>query len=106
MIFETYLANIKNVPKGALRVRVCRPSHLGPSAELLKGWKDGKITWEEYRQRYIEQIMSDNVAINDIFTIADTAKRKDVYIYCYEKSPEHCHRSILLQAIRHMIEGE
>lgn len=106
MIYETYLANIKNVPKNALRVRVCRPSHLGPSVELLHDWKEGKITWEEYKQRYIEQLMGDNIAINDLFTIASYAGMRDVYLYCYEKDKTHCHRSILLQVIRHMIKGE
>jgi len=99
MIYETYLANLKNLPAGALKMRVARPSRLGPSKELLHDWKDGKITWDEYTVRYVNEISSNSAAIIDIMTIVAFAKRKDVFIYCYEKNPP-CHRFILLDIIK------
>ncbi|GAI92848.1 unnamed protein product [marine sediment metagenome] len=52
MLKETYLANLKNVPDRAIKVRVARPAILSPSKELLKDWKDGKIDWGQYETRY------------------------------------------------------
>ncbi len=66
MLKETYLANLKNVPAGAVKVRVARPAILSPSKELLKDWKDGKITWSEYETRYKTEILSNQKAIEAI----------------------------------------
>jgi len=99
MLKETYLANLKNVPAGAVKVRVARPAILSHSKELLKDWKEGKITWNEYKTRYKAEILSNEKAIEKIKLLKELSEYKDVYLYCYEKNPP-CHRFILLELIR------
>lgn len=99
MIKETYLANLKNIPKDAIRIRVARPSILAPSKLLLNDWKAGRITWEEYYRRYVNQIRNDHDALQMLEHIRRQARTRDVYLYCYEKKPP-CHRFILLEMLR------
>lgn len=100
MIKETYLSNLKNIPRDAITVKVSRPSILAPSKELLNDWKAGRISWDRYRQRYINQIENNHDALQMLEHIRWQARTKDVYIYCYERFPEHCHRSILLEMLK------
>jgi len=102
MLKETYLANLKNVPAGAVKVWVARPAILSPSKELLKDWKGGKITWSEYETRYKAQILADPKAVSTLKRIKELSEYKDVYLYCYEKNPP-CHRFILFELIREEI---
>ena len=99
MLKETYLANLKNVPAEAVKIRVARPAILSPSKELLNDWKGGKITWNEYETRYKAEILSSQEAVETIKLIKELSEHKDVYLYCYEKNPP-CHRFILLELIR------
>jgi len=98
MLRETYLANLRNLPPGALTVRVARPSLLSPSLALLKDWKAGKITWPEYESRFKAEIMTRPGAVEKMREIKESAAREDVYLFCYEKNPP-CHRFILLKLI-------
>lgn len=99
MLHETYLANLKNIPKNAMRIRVARPSILAPSKKLLDDWKGSKIDWKQYEHRYRLEIASNNEAINMLFMIKGWAELRDVYIYCYEKNPP-CHRFIIMEIIK------
>jgi uncharacterized protein YeaO (DUF488 family) len=102
MLYSTYLSNLKNLPQGVVRVRVCRPCILSPSKELLKQYKTGEITWEQYVEQYKLELISNRSAYPFLETIAGWAKSRDVYLYCYEKDPSHCHRSILLEILKGM----
>lgn len=95
---ETYLANLKNIPPNAVRVRVARPSLLSPSKELLKCWKYGYLTWDGYTVWYVGEIINKPEATKKMREIKELAKIQDVYLYCYEKEPP-CHRFILMKLI-------
>lgn len=62
---------------------------------LAPQWKDvdaikcGRITYEEFRQRYIAKVLS-NLNPAEIY-----AKYNGWYLLCCEKDPQHCHRTIL-----------
>lgn len=99
MLKETYLSNLKNLPPGVRRVRVCRPSILAPSAELLALWKNGKLTWEGYVEQFRLELLARKGAYARMAEIAKSARDGDVYLYCYERDNTHCHRSILLEII-------
>lgn len=98
MLKETYLANLKNIPSRAIKVRVARPAILSPSKELLKDWEDEKINWNEYEIRYKTEILTNPKALEKIKRIKEISEIRDVYLYCYEKTPP-CHRFILLDLI-------
>ena len=98
MILEGYIANWKNYPKDEVKVRVARPSVLSPSVELLKDWKDGKITWNQYEKRFRSEICSNEKAMEKLREIKRTSMKNNVRLICYEKKPP-CHRFILMKMI-------
>jgi len=95
---ESYIANWRNLPKEAIKIRVARPSVLAPSKELLRDWKEGRITWGEYEERYRQEILSNPKAVRKLLEIKALAEEKEVYLLCYEREPP-CHRFILIELI-------
>lgn len=76
---------------------------LGPSLDLLsayKGWKGKPITWDEYVERFLEEMESPESRKK----IEELAKRslggEVISLLCYEKeSNPHCHRHIVKRLI-------
>ena len=52
---------------------------LAPSKELLKDYKSGKVTQDEFRKRYLEE--QNMTTINKLKKLLDDGQ--DVTIYCY-----------------------
>lgn len=96
---EGYIGNWKSYPKDEIKIRVARPSVLAPSKELLRDWKEGKISWAEYERRFRAEIMSNPKAMEKLRDIKRLAEKKDVRLMCYEKNPP-CHRFILMEMIK------
>ena len=99
MLKEGYIGKWKDYPNDEVKVRVARPSVLGPSLKLLKDWKEGKIVWEEYTRRFRKEILSNPKAVAKLIEIKKLAKEKDIRLICYEKNPP-CHRFILMDLIK------
>lgn len=112
MLKESYIANWRNLPDDAVKIRVARPSVLAPSETLLtafmeakKSWMAKGLTelearkkaWEEvdYEDRFRREILNNPKAMGKLKEIRKLAEEKDVYLICYEKEPP-CHRFILL----------
>jgi uncharacterized protein YeaO (DUF488 family) len=99
MIFTSYFANWRKFPKEYKTVSVSRYTkdyikvdlhalELAPSPELLLGYKDGKITDEEYNEIYLKQL--------SLLDPKEIAKKYDNAIFlCYEKDGEFCHRHLI-----------
>jgi len=100
MLKETYLANLRNLSAKAIKIRVIRPSRLGPSKGLLRDWDARRITWSEYESRFKSEMQAKPAAISQMREIKKLAETQDVYLYCYEKPPKHCHRFILIDLIQ------
>jgi hypothetical protein len=100
MIYSTYLSNIVNIPNNFHIIRVARPSILGPSEELLHDWRNDLITWDEYRELFLKQIGDGRAAYSYLHKIKDMGNHCNVVIYCYEKDPTHCHRTILMNLLK------
>jgi len=92
---EGYIGNWKNYPVDEIKVRVARPSILGPSKGLLEDVKDRKIGWVEYERRFRAEILANPKALEKLREIKKLAEQKDVRLICYEKNPP-CHRFILM----------
>lgn len=74
---------------------------LAPSPSLLKDWKSGKITWEEYEERFRTEVPL--VLVKRKFQIYERdAEGKQVVFVCTEEDEEypHCHTWILLNMLR------
>lgn len=97
---EGYLANLGNYPKDEIKIVVTRTakSVLSPSWQLLNDYKTKKITWQQYEERFKNEILSEPKAIAKIRQIKELAKTRNIRLICYEKNYP-CHRFILLEMI-------
>ncbi|MHA1288103.1 MAG: DUF488 family protein, N3 subclade [Candidatus Thorarchaeota archaeon] len=112
MIETGYFAKIKEYPetdwllcvarKYPWFVKQGRMTHmmeLAPSDELLNDLKNNKITWEEYEQRYREELENSDWAKHSISWIGlKHAQGETMRLLCWEKEPP-CHRFILKDII-------
>jgi uncharacterized protein YeaO (DUF488 family) len=87
-------------PRGTSRARLCIAEWmkvLAPSATLLSDWRNGRISWEEYEDRYRAEMASQGAVIA---TLAFRARHSTVTLLCYEREGDpHCHRYLLKKLI-------
>ena len=66
---------------------------LAPTKELLKGYRDGDMTWTEYETAFLslmtERRIEDAIP-EDLFT-------RRVVLLCSEPTPERCHRRLVIE---------
>jgi len=97
---EGYIAKWKEYPKDEVKIRVCRPSHLAPSRQLLDRYKRGLLTFFQYENVYRKEIEKSPFAQIAIWQIIrDLLAGRNVRLICYEKAPP-CHRFILMQIVK------
>ena len=65
-----------------------------PTAEILSGYKDGRITWPDYERMYRELLTTRNPTAG----IASDALDR-ICLLCTEKSATQCHRRIAAEYI-------
>jgi uncharacterized protein YeaO (DUF488 family) len=83
-----------SVPRGAQYTKLW--PNLYPTSGLLEDWKRGRISWDQYRERYLELLRSRwNHGLKEEIESLDN----DVALCCWERGPEHCHRSIVAEVI-------
>ncbi len=71
---------------------------LGTSKELIKAWKSGKVTWPEFKKRYIADLKDQNKQ-QLIRQLAQRAKTEKITLLCGCRDPNTCHRIILKEQI-------
>ena len=101
MITESYISMWNKLPKDAIKVRVARPSVLSASKELLYDYKEGRINWQEFENRFRKEITNNTKAIAELKRLKILSQEKDVYLICYEKNYP-CHRFILIDLIKEL----
>ena len=71
---------------------------LAPSRELLRGYKDGAVSWEEYAPRYLDEMKGDasRAAIGEL---AARASEGTVTVMCTCKDDAQCPRRLLRELI-------
>ena len=78
-------------------------SVLSPSWELLTALKLNRISFEWYKKRFLEEISENPEAKKRINELREIAKDKVVFLVCFEKDPNVCHRSIVKKVIERVI---
>lgn len=74
---------------------------LPPSIELLNDWRNKKITWQGYEERYLKEIEEKRVAIKELINLIK--EKKVVTLLCAEKEDKFCHRRLLKEYIQSII---
>lgn len=86
-------------PRGIKKVKVdVWFKDLGTSKELIRAWKTGRVTWSEFRKRYISDLKDEQkqAIIRDL---ANRAKTGKITLLCGCRDPKTCHRTILKEQI-------
>ncbi len=101
MLKETYLASMKQTAKenedAAFIVVTRSAGHvLSPSWKLLNDYKVGRIDWAQYTERFRCEMECD-LCKEEMKRIWDLSQTRDVFLVCYEKPGENCHRYILME---------
>lgn len=119
MLYTSYLSNLDKLPKDAIKLIVTRyvpkdfnvlkynklhiVSELSPSKELLGKYNNSHKTYDDwliFKDEFNHEIESRSdiqYNINKINKALD--KGLDVFLICYEKNYNKCHRSLLAEKI-------
>lgn len=65
---------------------------LAPSKELLKGYKDNLVSWDEYMKIYNQLLIERDVLKNILVEELD-----NIVLLCSEPTAEQCHRRLLAE---------
>lgn len=67
-----------------------------PTKELLKKYREKKISWDEYEIEYLNLLDTRKIASK-----TDVEKLHENCFLCSEHSPEKCHRRLLAEYLQH-----
>jgi len=73
---------------------------LGTDKELIKKWKTGKISWNNFSAEYEKGLKGKEYLLKDL---AKQAKEGTITLLCSCKDMNHCHRYLLKIAIAEYI---
>lgn len=106
MIYTSYFANFRNFPVGSKPISIARFAPKGftggqmtvfaPSTKLLLDYKNGKVSNDEYKVQYVEQLNS----LEAEGKIKVLENLNGCVLLCYEKTGDFCHRHILAEWLR------
>lgn len=94
MIFTGYFAHyrghngvsVANSKPKAIDCDIC--NELKPDWRLVESYKNGNITWKEFRKSYIKKLKK--LDVNEFYRMLDGK-----VLLCWENPKHHCHRDIL-----------
>lgn len=69
---------------------------LGTPPELIKKWKKGSVSWQEFSKEYRRSVKQHS---DKIKALADRAKKETITLLCSCSDGKHCHRALLQQLI-------
>lgn len=68
---------------------------LAPTSDILKAYKDNRISWEDYEVQYIELINHRNLA-----NVLSPDEVDEACFLCACKTEHHCHRRLLAEFLQ------
>lgn len=86
-------------PRGIKKTQVdVWMKELGCSRELIKDWKNGRVTWHTFQKRYFDE-MNDPSARKSIGSLAERDQGETVTLLCSCRDESRCHRILLKELI-------
>jgi len=77
-----------------LNIKYIHDPEFSPTANILKGFKEKKISWNEYTKRFNELMAQRNIE-QYIQEKYNDCKITKYCLLCSENEPEQCHRSLV-----------
>ncbi len=68
-----------------------------PTKELLKAYRSKKITWQEYKEKFLHLLEKRK---EDIERRLEEIDLNDACLLCSENKPHHCHRRLVAEYIK------
>lgn len=68
---------------------------LSPSPGLLFSYKDGKVDWETFKDKFIGELKADINSVEAIRVLHEISESEDITLLCFEKSGNPCHRHLV-----------
>lgn len=107
MIYTTYFANLRNLPKNIHPISICGKApdwykgaqykKLAPKYDFFMEWKknhDNDYYIKCFNEQVLNKLNVDDV-IYDLVSILDVNEDIDIALVCYEKSTDFCHRHLV-----------
>lgn len=112
MIYTTYFAKLKSLPKDIIPISICGKAPTGykgleykklaPKYDFFKKWKETGDN-DYYIQCFLAQVLAGqnpNEVVHELYALANTVTEpgqivKDIALVCYEKSTDFCHRHLV-----------
>ncbi len=67
-----------------------------PSEKLLADWNNERISFKEFKSRYLKEM---KMCTEKIKELSKKAKNETITLLCHERNDEHCHRKMLKELI-------
>ncbi|WP_206812081.1 DUF488 domain-containing protein [Paradesulfitobacterium ferrireducens] len=81
--------------KRILGIEYYHDTQLAPNKEILDGYKDKAISWEQYETNFLALLKQrDPKILNDIKLFDEAC------LLCSEDKPDHCHRRLVAEYIQ------
>src|ERR1044071_2540650 len=68
---------------------------LSPSRALHKEYKNGKITWDVFSQKFRDEIINNEKSMELCRQLAGESLNKNITLLCFEDDERLCHRSLV-----------
>ena len=108
MIYTSRISYLRHIPDNLIKISIMRwtprwcgkyifniDKSLAPNSELLRGYKDGKISKEEYTKVFTEEVLFKltKEKIDELY-------KKDVVLLCACKKEDFCHRFLIRDYVK------
>lgn len=110
MIYTSYFAKLRNIPKDVVPIAICKYppkwyrgltyKALAPPEYLLHAWKGGAVTEKDYIRVYKTYVLDNLNPQAVIDELIQMPGGRDVVLLCYEKIGDFCHRHLVAEWLR------
>lgn len=113
MIYTTYFAKLKTLPKDIIPITICgKPpaGYQGATYRMLAPHYDFYIKWKTdgnndyfarcYKDRVLQQLNPARVVADLYYQVGKAQCTCDIALVCYEKSTDFCHRHLVAAWLR------
>lgn len=105
MIFTSYFYQMQFIPEEFIGIAITAKApdwwhglqykKLAPTYDILMSYKEGRITEEQYIQRYQNEVLSKLNPYRVLQDLKDLSDGRDIILLCYENSRSFCHRHLV-----------